>query len=284
MEKKPTIALIGAGNMGGSLLGGLVANGYLPNQLWISDQSKDKLDHFKSTFDVNISQNNLEVAKQAEVLVLAVKPQILNTVITELSQLVQTKKKLIISIAAGVREQLIQKWFGGEIAIVRAMPNIPALIGCGATALYANEFVSAKQKTIAESILRSVGVITWLDEEKWMDIVTTLSGSGPAFYFLFIEAFQKAAEQLGLPSDVARLLTLQTAYGATRMALESEHDVMTLRAQVTSKGGTTEQAIRVLEENKLPELLKKALVAGKERSEELSILPGSREEGDGNNA
>lgn len=279
MEKKSTIALIGAGNMGGSLLGGLIANGYSPNQLWISDQSKEKLAHFESNLNVHTSQNNQDVAKQADIVVLAVKPQILNAVITELKELIQSKKPLVISIAAGIREQSIQQWLGGEIAIVRAMPNTPALIGCGATALYANEYVSSEQKAIAETIMRSVGVITWLDEEKWMDIVTTLSGSGPAFYFLFIEAFQRAAEQLGLSPDVARILTLQTAYGATRMALESEHDVVTLRQQVTSPGGTTEQAIRILEENKLRELLKKALEAGKQRSEELSVLLG-----DGNHA
>lgn len=267
--KEVDIALVGAGHMGGSLLTGLIANGFPPNRLWVSDPDEKKLQHLNSQFQINTSQNNLDVIQKASVIILAVKPQSMKEVATELTSSIQHSHPLIISIAAGIRVINLQKWLGEKTAIVRAMPNTPALIGCGATALYANSFVNHEQKEIAENILRSVSVITWLTNEAWLDIVTTLSGSGPAFYFLMIEAFQKAAEKMGLPIESARLLTLQTAYGASRMALESEKDVKTLRHQVTSPGGTTEKAIEVLNNHHFEDIIFKALEAGTERANEI---------------
>lgn len=176
----------------------------------------------------------------------------------------------MISVAAGIREENLQTGLGGYVAIVRCMPNTPALIGAGATALYANSYVDAKQHQLAESILRAVGITLWLENENDMDAVTALSGSGPAYFFLVIEALQAAGEKLGLSSETARLLTLQTAFGAARMALESSHSAEKLRQQVTSPGGTTAAALNVLEKEKLRDIFMHALEAACLRSKELA--------------
>lgn len=266
----PTITILGAGNMGSCLLGGLIKNHYPQDKLWITDPSEEKLAQIQKQFTVHTTTDNRNAVLNADVVIFAVKPQILHQVAIDLTSCVQQKKPLIISIAAGIREANIQQWLGGQMAIVRTMPNTPALVGCGATALFANTFVSREQHSLAESILRTVGIIVWLQEEALMDVVTALSGSGPAYFFLVIEALQDAAIACGLPEETARLLTLQTAYGAARMALESDQDAVTLRQHVTSPGGTTEQAVHTLEEGHLRELFKKAIEAAKKKSEELA--------------
>lgn len=265
-----TIAIIGAGHMGASLVGGLIANHYPEDKLWIADPSNTQLIALSNRFsNIHSTNDNLIACSHASIIILAVKPQIFSEVASPLADIVQKNKPLIISIAAGIRATSIEKWLGGNIAIVRAMPNTPSLIGCGATALYANQFVTEEQRNLAESILRAVSVSVWIDDEKLMDVITSLSGSGPAYFFLVIEALQKAAEDLGLPEQTSRLLTLQTAYGASRMALESDIDVTELRRRVTSPGGTTERALQVLE-NKIHEVFKEALTAATKRSEELA--------------
>ncbi len=269
-----TIAIIGAGHMGGSLLGGLIANQYPPNNLWVAEPEVNKLSQYKSQFKVQTTSNNHEAINHADVVILAIKPQIFATVAQDIAKTIQEKKPLIISIAAGIREESIQKWLGGNLSVVRAMPNTPALIGCGATAFFANKLTSEKQSDLAESILRAVGMVVKIEDEKLMDVITPLSGSGPAYFFLVIEAMQNAAIELGLPKETARLLTLQTAYGASRMALESDVDAVELRHRVTSPGGTTERALQVLEE-KMHDLFKHALAAAKIRSEELAETLGS---------
>ncbi len=264
------ISIIGAGNMGASLLGGLIATGLRPQQLRIADLDQQKLNQLHGQFHVPIEQDNSIAIKDADVLILAVKPQIIAEVAISLAETLQKTKPLVISIAAGIRIDDLQDWLGGHIAIVRCMPNTPALIQAGASALYANSFVTPEQKNLAESILRAVSLTVWLSDEKQMDAVTALSGSGPAYFFLMIEAMQKAGEKMGLPADVARLLTLQTAYGAARMALESNEVITELRRQVTSPGGTTEAAINVFENNHYRQLIEKALQAALNRSEELA--------------
>lgn len=268
--QKATIAILGGGNMGASLLGGLIANRYPRENLWVTDTDKEKLRHFSDQFQVQTTSDNQEAVRHADVIILAVKPQIFSTLLTELKSVIQEKKPLIISIAAGVRIEMIQTIVGNEVAIVRTMPNTPALIGCGATALCANKCVTEDQRDLAESILRAVGLTVWIDQEKQMDIVTALSGSGPAYFFLMIEALASAATELGLPDEIAKLLTLQTAYGASRMALESNHGVVELRQKVTSPGGTTEAAVKVLETRLLRDILKDTLAAAIKRSEELA--------------
>jgi pyrroline-5-carboxylate reductase len=266
----PVIAMIGAGNMGSSLIGGLINDGHPSDKLWATDPSAEKLAYLNQTFHIHTTHDNKKAAETADVIIFAIKPQIFSEAASELAPLIQSRKPLVISIAAGIREASIQHWLGGNASIVRAMPNTPALIKCGATALYANPFVSDAQHNMAESILRAVGVAVWLNNEQQIDTVTALSGSGPAYFFLMMEALQDAAEQLGLPTDTARLLTLQTALGAARMAIESDTPLAELRRHVTSPGGTTEKGVSVLMAHDIQGVFKKTLEAAKHRSEELA--------------
>ncbi len=266
----PTIAIIGAGNMGRSLLGGLIANQFPAKNIWITDPDTEKQRILQQEFNIHTTSDNHAAIKVADVVILAVKPTILMEILSELKPTLEAKNPLIISIAAGVRIANIQKKLHHEYAIVRCMPNMPALIRAGITALYANKYVSKKQRDMAESMLRAVGIIVWLKDEKDMDLVTALSGSGPAYFFLVMEALQSAAEKLGLSSDIARLLTLQTALGAARMALESQETAQELRHRVTSPGGTTEAAISVFEKAQIADIFAQALTAAKNRSEELA--------------
>lgn len=268
----PCIAMIGAGHMGSSLIGGLISNGHPSHQLWATDPSSEKLDSLKTHFKIHTTQHNIEAIEAADIVVFAVKPQLFAEVAKELAERIQTRKSLVLSIAAGIREANIQQWLGGNISIVRTMPNMAAMIGCGATALFANHFVSPHQHSMAEAIMRAVGTVVWLKDENLMDAVTALSGSGPAYFFLIMEAMQAAAEELGLPIETARLLTLETALGAARMAIESGKSPAELRQSVTSPGGTTEKALLVLEENNIRSIFKDALYAAAERSKELAAL------------
>lgn len=270
----PIIAIIGAGNMGSSLIGGLIQHGHSPNNLIATDQSHERLAELATTFNIRTATDNQTAAEIADVIIFAIKPQVFSAVATPLCKTVQHKKPLIISIAAGVRESSIQKWLGGELAIVRAMPNTPALIGCGATGMFANKQVSMEQLELAKSILEAVGIVVTVDSESLIDTVTAVSGSGPAYFFLVMEAMQHAAEELGLPKEVAKQLTLQTGLGAARMAIESKDSLQQLRKNVTSPGGTTEKALSVLEQNNLRDIFKQALHAAKIRSEELATLMG----------
>lgn len=267
---KAIIAIIGSGNMGASLIGGLIADGYPANKIWVTDPSTTKLMHLKETFGVHTTTDNQTAVNTADIVLIAVKPQILPDVAKTLATPIQQRKPLVISIAAGIREYALQTWLGGNIPIVRCMPNTPALIGCGASALFANSHTSHEQRNTAESILRAVGLVVWLEDEKQMDAVTALSGSGPAYFFLVMEILQTIGEQLGLPKDIARLLTLQTGFGATRMALESTLSASELRQQVTSPGGTTERALQVLEKENIRQIFTDALTAATKRSEELA--------------
>lgn len=274
--KDITIAFIGGGNMASSLIGGLLADGCSGRNIWVSDSDEAKLTRLRERFSINTTHANLEAVNGALVVVLAVKPQALRGVAQELAPLVQQKAPLVISIAAGIRATNITTWLGGKVAVVRAMPNTPALVQSAATALYANALVSDAQRNVAESILRAVGLVLWLDDEADMDAVTALSGSGPAYFFLVMEVLENAATRLGLGRETARLLALQTAFGAAKMALESAEDSAMLRARVTSPGGTTEQAIKVLQEGQLQRLFDTALQAAHTRSIELADILGQR--------
>jgi len=265
-----TLAFVGAGNMTRSLVGGLIADGWKPALIRVADPDPDQLELLAQHFPVITALNNLAAIEQADAVVLAVKPQVMKPVTSELAPAIALHRPLVISIAAGIRESTLRNWLGETTAIVRTMPNTPALVQSGATALYANPAVSEEQHNLAESILRAVGLTLWVEDETLMDAVTALSGSGPAYFFLFMEALQSAGCQLGLPEDTARLLTLQTAFGAAKMALESSEDAATLRRRVTSPGGTTEQAIEVFAQHNLPDIVLKALRAAAGRSRELA--------------
>jgi pyrroline-5-carboxylate reductase len=272
----PLIAMIGAGNMGSSLIGGLIKNGHPLHKLIATDPSDEKLQQMQP-LGIHVTTDNLEAAREADVIIIAVKPQVFQKVVTPLKQLVHDRKPLIISIAAGIRAVSIQQWLGEQTAVVRVMPNTPALIGAGASALFANSHTSLEQRNIAESILRAVGITVWVDDENQMDAVTALSGSGPAYFFLILEALQDAAENLGLSAETAQVLAQQTALGASLMAIDSTFSPAELRKQVTSPGGTTEKAVSVLEENHIREIFNKALLAAKQRSEELANVLGGQQ-------
>ncbi len=272
----PLIGFIGAGNMARSLASGLLKNGWGNNQIVLSDPESSQRQAIESVLGVKTSADNEAVVMHVEILVLAVKPQLLAEVAKTLARAVQKKKPLVISIAAGVRLEDIDRWLGGELPIVRSMPNTAALIGSGATGLYANERVNESMRNQAESILRAVGVTVWLKDEYLMDVVTALSGSGPAYFFLVMEALEEAAIESGLDPKQARLLTLETAFGAAKMALEGLEEPSQLRRRVTSPGGTTEQAMKVLEQGDIRHLFKKAVQAAVNRSREIADMFGKK--------
>lgn len=267
---QPTLAFIGGGNMACSLIGGLIADGWDPACIHVADADPQQLERISKRFPVTTTNSNQDAAGQADIVVFAVKPQSMKAVALELAATVTLRRPLVISIAAGIRETTLRSWLGEQTAIVRTMPNTPALVQSGATALYANPAVNEEQRSIAESILRAVGLTIWIDDETMMDAVTALSGSGPAYFFLFMEALQSAGSKLGLPEQTARLLVLQTAFGAAKMALESAEDASTLRQRVTSPGGTTERAIEVLLEHNFETQILEALQAAADRSRELA--------------
>lgn len=264
------ITFIGCGNMGRSLIGGLIANGLPVDSITGTDINADQRQTAASQYNIEILENNQQAIKDTNVVVLAIKPQSMEETLKPIKEILSREKPLLISIAAGIQLSYLSKWAGEDIAIVRAMPNTPALIQAGATALCANQHTNNIQRELAESIMRAVGLVLWLDDESLMDTVTALSGSGPAYYFLIMEVMEKAAIRLGLPEDRARLLTLQTAFGAAKMALESTHDAELLRKQVTSPGGTTEQALEVLMNGGIEELFHDAIEAAQKRSRELA--------------
>lgn len=273
--KDHSISFIGGGNMAGSLIGGLIADGYAPERLTVADVDEGKRKRLRERFGIRAALSNAEAARHGDVLVIAVKPQMVEAVAQELAGVLRDGARLVISVAAGIRTESLAAWLGGNLPVVRAMPNTPALVQSGATVLYANARVDAAQRETAESILRAVGLTQWVEDEALMDAVTALSGSGPAYFFLVMEALEQGAGKLGLPAELARLLTVQTAFGAAKMALESTASGPgELRAQVTSPGGTTERALQVLRDGDLPGLFERALRAARERSVELSNLLG----------
>lgn len=256
--------------MAASLIGGLVAQGFDPQKIWAADPNNDALQALVQQHGIHAGSDNIAVVQQADVLLLAVKPQVLKAVLQALASEIQARQPLLISIAAGINIASIEQWLCGEYAVVRCMPNTPALVQCGASGLFANARVSAAQRQQAETILRAVGIALWLDHEAQIDAVTAVSGSGPAYFFLFMEAMIAAGEKLGLSAAVARELTLQTALGAAQMAVASDVDAAELRRRVTSPGGTTERAIAHFEQQQLRDIVDGALQAAAVRSQELS--------------
>jgi pyrroline-5-carboxylate reductase len=270
----PTITFIGGGNMATSLIGGLRAHNHPADQIWVSDPDLDLLAAHQERFAVQTSADNSVAARHADIVVLAVKPQVMPGVALGLRDCVQQTKPLILSVAAGVREADMQRWLGGEVAIVRCMPNTPALLGAGATGLYANAHVNSGQRVAAEDIMRAAGITIWVENEALLDAVTAVSGSGPAYFFLLMEMMEKVGVELGLDAEAARALTLQTALGAARMALESGESPGALRKRVTSPGGTTEQAVNSFIDGGFEQRVRAALSAARDRAIDLGVQLG----------
>lgn len=260
--------------MARSLIGGLLNDHYPAANLCAADPDETQRQQLSAALGIETHASNSAACENANIIVLAVKPQIIASACQALAPVIAESQPLIISIAAGIQTDSLENWLGDSQAIVRTMPNTPSLVGSGAAALFASKAVSDEQRQQAESILRAVGLTLWLEDEADMDAVTALSGSGPAYFFLLMEQMQKIGENMGLSREAARLLTLQTGFGATKMALESELDCAELRHRVTSPGGTTEQAINKLLDGNIDNLLDEALNAARERAKELATLLG----------
>jgi len=266
--EKLKIGFVGAGNMARALIGGLVGSGVAASNIYSFDPNPDRVQSLCRDFGISAAESNQAMLDTCGVIVLAVKPQSMHAVIESMN--LPPTPPLFLSIAAGLRSPALCNWFGRELALVRAMPNTPALVRAGATALYANPAVSEKQREIAEFIMRAVGITLWLEDEAQMDAVTAISGSGPAYFFYLMEAMEQAATQLGLTAEAAHLLTVQTGFGAAKLALEVEEAPGTLRERVTSPGGTTERAIAQLDQQRARDTLMAAISAAQERSQQLA--------------
>jgi len=268
-----SIAFIGAGNMANSLVMGLLGKGVRPERIIASDVDADRLAELASRCGIRTLPSE-QAAREADVLVMAVKPQVMATVCSEIAPYIGKPDCVVVSIAAGVPLASLQAWFGEQRAIVRTMPNTPSLVGEGATALYASNATSDTQKNLAADVMAAVGITCWLDRESDIDAITALSGSGPAYFFLLMEAMEKAAVSMGLDAGIARRFAIQTAKGAGQLAADqasAEPPVAPdeLRRRVMSPGGTTEQAINSFEREDFIAIVEHAMQAARLRSAEL---------------
>ncbi|MCB1675129.1 MAG: pyrroline-5-carboxylate reductase [Halioglobus sp.] len=266
----PRIAFVGAGNMASSIIGGLLEGGHPAGSITAADPLPASLERLREIAPVTVCADNAEAAAAAEVVILAVKPQVMAEAVDSIAAAVRANGALVISIAAGVTIASMQARLGPRAAIVRCMPNTPALLGFGASGLYGNAQVSAAQRTAADNILGAVGITAWVDSEDALDVVTALSGSGPAYFFLFMEIMAETAVSMGLDRDTAERLTLQTGLGAAHMARASGEGLVQLRRRVTSPGGTTERAIQSFKDDNLAQLIAGAMRAAAERAAEMA--------------
>lgn len=263
------IGFVGGGNMAQAIIGGLLNNGHDPQRIMVGDPSASQLARVNEIDPaVRTSDDNATVAGFADILVLAVKPQIMSDVAGELAAAAQNGR-LVISIAAGIQLPRIQEWFKAGTPIVRVMPNQPALVGAGMSVLIANDVCRKQHRNEAEYVTGAVGRSAWIADESLMDAVTAISGSGPAYFYLLIEMMSASAREMGLPEELSRLLTRQTALGAGLSAERSDEAISALRASVTSPGGTTAAALESLESSGIRKIFAKALDAARKRSREL---------------
>ena len=270
MNQTDTVAFIGGGNMARSLIGGLVARGIPASGIRVAEPVAALREALLADFGVQVFEQATAAADGAGTWVLAVKPQVLREVCAALQPLAQAQQPLVVSIAAGITATQLERWLGGDLAIVRTMPNTPALLGAGVTGLCANTRVDDAGRKRTDTLLSAAGETVWLDDEARMDAVTALSGSGPAYVFLLAEAMQAAGEAEGLPTEAARTLALQTILGAARMLTEGDAPAAELRRRVTSPGGTTQAAIETFEAGGFRELVARAIHDATERGRQLS--------------
>ncbi|SDW23767.1 pyrroline-5-carboxylate reductase [Nitrosomonas communis] len=267
------ITFVGGGNMAGALIGGLLQQDYPRAQIHVVEINAENREKIKHQFGVTTGTELRADFIDRDVIILAVKPQQLFTVAKQLAPLLAGQ--LVISIAAGIRTSDLSRWLGSYDYIVRAMPNTPSLIRAGVTGLYALPTVTNQQKENATSILNAVGLVLWVEQEALLDAVTAISGSGPAYVFYFMEAMLQAGVELGLSIEQARQLTLQTFLGAVQLAGQSEEDVGILRSRVTSKGGTTEQALLKMEQEDIKNAIVRAVHVAFKRAQQMGDELGS---------
>ena len=266
----PDIAFIGGGNMARSLVGGLLRNGADATTIRVAEPIAALRDALHADFGVRVFDDAAAAAADAQVWVLAVKPQVLRKVCESLAGMAQARRPLVVSIAAGITSPQIARWLGGGIAVVRCMPNTPALLGAGVTGLYANTAVDAVQRDIAQALLSSAGETVWIDDEALMDAVTAVSGSGPAYVFLLAEAMIDAGIAEGLAPEAARTLAVQTLLGAARMLTADDTPAAELRRRVTSPNGTTQAAIESFERDGFRAIVARAVHAARTRGAEVA--------------
>lgn len=265
------VAFIGAGNMSRSIISGLVTSGYPADKITASNPSMPKLDALHQAFSINITQDNAKAVADADVVVLAVKPQLMEQVCQDLAQATDLSGKVFVSIAAGLPVERLQTMLGGEYPVIRTMPNTPSALGKGMTGLYASERVLNEDKTFAGELMSAVGEVVWVEEESGIDGVIAAAGSSPAYFFLFLESMQAKAEELGFDHDTARKMVQQAMLGAAEMVCHNPQlELSELRAQVTSKGGTTAKAVEYFQQHGLPEMVGNAMQAAVDRAKEMS--------------
>lgn len=267
------ITFIGAGNMARAIIAGLVAGGYPASAISVCAPSAKNRDALAADYGVISSADNLTCAQEADVVVLAVKPQMMAQVCQPLRQQVDFSGKLVLSIAAGILVNRFYQMLGESLNIVRIMPNTPSLVGKGMSGLYAPPQVSQQDRDYTSELMSSVGKVCWVDDENGINGVIAAAGSAPAYFFLFMDAMQQEAEKMGFSSQAARDLVQQAAVGAAALAAANpETSLATLREQVTSKGGTTAEALRVFNEQRLPDTIAKAMQAAVARAQEMEKL------------
>lgn len=271
-----TAAFIGGGNMGGALIRGLIARGLPAQKISVGEAHQARRIQLADELGVHVTADNREAVHGADVVVLAVKPQDMAGTVQPLADVFAQRPPLVLSIAAGIRVADIANWCGDGVDVVRAMPNRPALNGAGATAMYASPSLRDDRRALAAQVLGAVGTTVWVHEESHIDVVTALSGSGPAYFFLLAELMTDAAVQLGLDRASAQELAIQTLYGSGQMARASDGDLARLRAEVTSKGGTTEAALRSFEGANLRGIVAAAVNAATERGREMAQAFGDK--------
>lgn len=270
MSTSQTIAFIGAGNMANAIIGGMLENGYSAKNIWVSAPNDEHLQEVRKRLGVNVTTDNHHCAQQADIVVLAVKPQVMRDVCEDIAPVVQKIRPVMVSIAAGLETATLDNWLGGGLPLVRCMPNTPSLVGKGAAGLFATEKVKSDQKKAVAAIFDSVGIAVWVDDEKLLLAVTAVSGSAPAYFFLMLEALEEACSEMGLDAAAARNLAIQTMGGAAEMARRGPDEPAQLKQNVMSPGGATEQAIKTYEDGDFRGLVKKACQAVVKRSGELS--------------
>lgn len=267
------IAFIGAGNMTQSIVGGMVSSGYPSDQIYVSNPSVGKLEKMANSLQVHTSQDNAEVANAADVIVLAVKPQLMADVCAALTEQVDNlADKLIVTIAAGIRIEKYRQYLGSDIRMIRVMPNTPSLVGKGMSGLVADDRVTDADKSFITEAFDGVGATLWVADEDELDILGAVAGSGPAYFFEFMASLQKAAVGLGFDSDKARTMVQQTALGAAEMAIASDLELEDLRKQVTSKGGSTAKGIEQYQAFDIDKISDSAVKAAVKRNQEMAEL------------
>lgn len=265
-----TVAFIGAGNMNSAIISGMVKQGFPAQDIWVTNPSASKREALAKNLGINQCQSNLEAVALADYVVLGVKPHFINEVCTELASQIDISQKCFLSVAAGATIQQMQSYLGDDVSVIRTMPNTPAQLGLGVTGIYAAPNVTEEQKSVADQLMKATGVVKWVESEKDIDKITAISGSGPAYFFLFMESMQAEAQAMGFSEQDSREIVQQVALGAAQMVKQNDITIANLRENVTSKGGTTQAALDTFRAGELPQLVTKAMQSALNRAGELA--------------